>query len=285
MSRRGNTSGRRSNGGGVKAKTKSPATKCQVCNHADVGAINLALARGCAVPLIAGKFKGLSIHSLYRHFHNHISAPVLDRLRVKSLAGIVGKNINLAELTASENQSILAQIVALKASLLGAIQAAEMANTPTVFSSLIGRWTDLIALEARILGQITTGSTTTITNYIQSDSFILIRAMLMEEVRPYPDLARRISLRLLAMETPKDFVDVESIQISGAAGAPETAAAPSATDKPVAPAIEKATGDHATTSQAGASSSVAPATSPVAPPVVIRLEQFASGATVTRLER
>ena len=145
-------------------------------------------------------------------FTAHITGPVLDRLRVKSLAGIVGKNINLAELTASENQSILAQIVALKASLLGAIQAAEMANTPTVFSSLIGRWTDLIALEARILGQVTTGSTTTVTNYIQSDNFILIRALLMTELRPYPDLARRISRGLLAIES-KPVVEVVDAEV------------------------------------------------------------------------
>jgi hypothetical protein len=268
-----------------KAKTKSPSTACRVCNHVDVGTINLALARGAAVPIIAAKFKGLSTHSLYRHFHRHISGPVLDRLRVKSLAGIVGKNINLAELTASENQAILAQIVALKASLLAGVQAAELANAQMVMSSLVGRVTDLLALEARLLGQITTGSQTTIHNYVASDNFVLVRSLLMTKLRPYPALAREISQALLQIEAPKDFVDVESMQVSGTACEAEINAATVDHADHVVPAIETATVENALCAQADASSSTSlPATSPVAPPV-IRLEQVASGATVSRLER
>src|SRR5258708_4117862 len=165
----------------AKAKTKDFSSACTVCNHADCGTINLALARGLAIPIIAAKFKGLSTHSLYRHRASHISAPVLDRLRVRSLAGIVGKNISLATLTATQNQSILPEIVALKAALLAGIQAAERADANMVLSAYVGRLTKLLELEARILQMVQTGSTTTITNYVQSDSFVLIRAMLMQK--------------------------------------------------------------------------------------------------------
>lgn len=259
----------------AKAKTKNPSTKCQVCNHADCGVINLALAQGAAVPLIAARFKGLSTFSLYRHFHNHISAPVLDRLRVRALAGIVGKNISLAELTSAENQSILSQVVVLKASLMGAIQAAERANAGTLMSSLVGRLTDLLALETRILGMVQTGSQTTVHNYIASDNFIQVRAALIAALRPFPDAARAVSRALLQIESPKDIVDVESTQIA---------------DATVVPALEIGTSEADSLPLASATDAEVPpqnlsSAREVSTPPVIRLEQAVDGATVARLER
>jgi hypothetical protein len=162
-----------------------------------------------------------------------------------------------------------------------------MANAPTVFSSLVGRWTDLIALEARILGQITTGSTTTITNYIESDSFILIRAMLMAKLRAHPALAREISLGLLQIESQKEIIDVEATQISGAALESENdVAARAAADESVVPAM---IGEAAPTTQlappATAGEISVPQNPPAARPSAISLEQSVTGATRARLER
>lgn len=183
-------------------------SRCTVCVHADCLVINLALARGASIPLIAGKFKGLSTHALRRHLHAHLAGPVLDRLRVRSLASIVGKNLSLSEIIAESNQTLLARITALEASLLGAIAAAEQKDAGALVSSLTGRLTDLMALEARITSQISTGSMTVVNNYLSSDSFVKLRSTLLSALRPFPAAAKAVSAALLAIESP-DVVDVE----------------------------------------------------------------------------
>jgi hypothetical protein len=196
-------------------RMRGPLT-CKVCTHADVGVINVALARGAAAPTIAAKFPTLSVHSLYRHLKNHLAGPVLDRLRVKSLATIVGKNLTLSEIVANENQTLLAQIIALKSSLLTSIQAAEIAGSGPLVSSLVGRLTDLLALECRILNLVTTGSTTIVNNYIASESFIRCRAAIVSALRPYPDAALAVSRALLQIESqPADVIDAVATDISG----------------------------------------------------------------------
>jgi hypothetical protein len=205
-------------------RMRGPLT-CKVCTHADVGVINVALARGAAAPTIAAKFPTLSVHSLYRHLKNHLAGPVLDRLRVKSLATIVGKNLTLSEIVANENQTLLAQIIALKSSLLTSIQAAEVAGAGTLVSSLVGRLTDLLTLESRILGQVTTGSTTIVNNYIASESFIRCRAAIVSALRPYPDAALAVSRALLQIESQPTDVDVVDAFATDISGSPAEAAA------------------------------------------------------------
>jgi len=201
-------------------KTRGMLT-CTVCKHADVGVINVALARGAAIPTIAARFAPLSIHSLYRHFHRHLSGPVLDRLRVRALATIVGKDLSLREIVENENQTLLAQIIALKSSLLGSIQAAEIAGAGALVFSGVGRLTDLLALESRILGQVTSGSTTIVNNYLASDSFIRIRSALIAALRPYPDAARAVSAALLQIESqPTEVIDAVATDLGSSGTVP-----------------------------------------------------------------
>lgn len=189
---------------------------CKVCKHESVGTINVALARGAAAAMIAAKF-GISRDSVYRHFHRHLSGPVLDRLRVRSLTTIVGKNLSLPEIVANENQTLLAQIIALKASILTSVQAAEIAGEGRLVSSLIGRLTKLLELESRILGQVTTGSVTINNNYLSSESFVRARTAIVSALRPFPQAAVAVSRALLQIET--DVVDVESTDIESGASA------------------------------------------------------------------
>ena len=193
------------------ARAKGFNGQCQVCRHDDCATINLALARGATVPVIRTKWPALSPDALYRHHRKHIPGPVLERLKIKSLGSILGKSLNVAELTDSENQSLLSQIVALKSSLLGALSEAERADAGQLYSSLAGRLTKLIEVEARILGQIQTGSTTTINNYLASGEYVALRSAMIEALRPYPQAAIAVARRLLALEAPKaDIIDVES---------------------------------------------------------------------------
>jgi hypothetical protein len=214
--------------------------RCQVCVHDARMTIDMAMARGCPVPELMKKFPKLSKSSLYRHFHRHIPGPVLDRLKVKSLGSIVGKSLNVAELTDSENQSLLSQVVALKSSLMGAIGAAERNDAGALFSSLAGRLTKLIEVEARILGQIQTGSVTTINNYLASTEYIALRSAMIEALRPYPQAAVAVARKLLALEAPKqiaDVIDVTAINIADGEPA-ELETRPIDSASPSAPAIE-----------------------------------------------
>jgi hypothetical protein len=217
--------------------------RCQVCTHDDRMTIDLALARGATVPVIVTKFPALSKDSLYRHYHRHIPQATLQRLKVKSLAGIIGKNLNVAELTDTENQSILAQIVALKSSLLGAISAAERADAGALFSSLCGRLTKLLEVEARILGQISTGSTTTITNYIASENFVAVRSALIAALHPYPDATKAVARALLALEAPKQIEVIDVTPILIADGEPSPAPDIAGTREGAPPPLAQATGE------------------------------------------
>lgn len=207
--------------------------RCTICVHDDCAIMNLALVKGAPVDAIAKRFPGCSSHALRRHYKNHLPQSVRERLAVQGLAGIVGKGISAANVVEGENALLLPQLIAIKTSLMGAIAAAEREpQGGFLMSSLVGRLTRLLALESQLLGRISSGSTTNVTNYIQSDSFIRIQSALIRALRPYPEAARAVSAALLAIESePKEIevIDVTSTTISGTERVDATSMAEAAT--------------------------------------------------------
>jgi hypothetical protein len=195
--------------------------RCTVCLSDDSATINLAIARGVPVATIHNKWPSLSSASLFRHKANHLPDEILARLKVRSLAHIVGKNISPQEILNDENQSYLATIVAMKAKLLGAIQAAEVAGQGSLVSSLSGRLLDWMSLEGKILGQVSSGGTSIAVNYIASDSFIRVRSAIFQALRKHPAAMADVAAALQALPPETgDVVDVEATIVNGTGEAP-----------------------------------------------------------------
>src|SRR6267143_1149391 len=156
--------------------------QCHCCRHRELAGINLALARGVSVRALASRY-GLSIDSLFRHRQNHLP----PQLRASLIAG-PDLAIDLDKLRETESQSLLANLVNLRGRLFSALDVGEEHGDANMVARIAGQLHNNLELTGKLLGDLTSGSTT-ITNVLIQPQYVDMRVSLVNALRPFPEAA------------------------------------------------------------------------------------------------
>jgi hypothetical protein len=213
-------------------------SRCKICTHPDRGRLDLLLARSVSAVQIAAKVPGVSVHALHRHRARHLPQETLQRLKAQSLRALVGKNVSLAEIRDSEHETLLQTIIALRAEVQGLISQAIYDGNLTTASSLIGRLTDLLALSARIVGEVTSGQTTYNQSIVVSPEYLKLRAVLIKALLPHPAAKRDVARALRELEDPSRIeapIEIEATVVDDPE--PATTGLPPSTDETAIPQV------------------------------------------------
>jgi hypothetical protein len=169
--------------------------RCTVCLHPDRPSIELALSRKAGLKTIAAKF-GLSKTALSRHSTNHMPP------QVKAVMLATGRTtpVDLDELRRTESEGLLATAVALRARLYRQLDMAEEVGDLRAAASLDGRILDSLSFVAKLLGEISTHTQTTITQLTISPEYLSLRAALVQALQPYPEARKAVSQVIRRLE-------------------------------------------------------------------------------------
>jgi hypothetical protein len=168
--------------------------QCHCCRHRELAGINLALARGVSVRALASRY-GLSIDSLFRHRQNHLP----PQLRASLIAG-PDLAIDLDKLRETESQSLLANLVNLRGRLFSALDVGEEHGDANMVARIAGQLHNNLELTGKLLGDLTSGSTT-ITNVLIQPQYVDMRVSLVNALRPFPEAARAVAAVLHTLES------------------------------------------------------------------------------------
>lgn len=168
--------------------------KCTVCHHRELAGINLGLARGVSVRALSTRYK-LHSDALYRHRTNHLP----PQLRASLIAG-PDLDIDLDKLAETEGQSLLANLVALRGRLFSILDVAEEGGDGNMLSRIAGQLHNNLELTGKLLGTLSSGSTT-ITNVLIQPQYIDMRVSLVNALRPFPEAARAVAAALHQIES------------------------------------------------------------------------------------
>ncbi|THD03718.1 hypothetical protein [Rhodanobacter lindaniclasticus] len=175
---------------------------CHTCEHERRPEIELRLASGAPVRVVAAKY-GISKDSLYRHRQLHMPAELVTQLQA------TGRRVNpadLQELKRTESEGLLQNLVherarqqriADKAEAIDDFANATRASVAALKSS---------ELIAKLLGDIKTGNVTT--NILLAPEFHAFRTAVIQALRPYHD-AKLAVLHSLQQLEHREVIDGE----------------------------------------------------------------------------
>jgi hypothetical protein len=167
--------------------------KCWTCSHRERAAIDLAIARRVSMPAISRRYK-ISVDSLYRHAKHHLPA----QLRAQLLAG-PDTAIDLDKLMATESQSWLANLIALRHRLFASLDTAEECGDGAMISKLAAQLHRNLELSGTYLGDLTKGSTS-VTNILLAPQYVEMRVELVRALASYPEARLAVAEVLHALE-------------------------------------------------------------------------------------
>jgi hypothetical protein len=107
----------------------------------------------------------------------------------------------LEALERSEAEGILPQLVAQRAQLQGHIELATSLGDARSALMAESRITANLELVAKLLGQLVQRHETTHTSILLSPDYIRLRQILVETLRPYPEIAAKVAAALRAIES------------------------------------------------------------------------------------
>jgi hypothetical protein len=161
--------------------------RCHVCAHRELAAIDLALARGVSVTALSRRYK-LGPDSIYRHKNNHLPATV----------------------RASESQSLLANLVALRHRLFAALDTAEEYNDAGMLTRVASQLHANLELTGKLLGDLGVGTTTV--NVLVMPQYVELRIALVQALSAFPEAKQAVAQVLYNLESkaaesikPKDL--------------------------------------------------------------------------------
>jgi transposase-like protein len=175
---------------------------CTVCAHRERAAIELGLARGVSMSALARRY-GPGADSLYRRRKKHMPSQLLAQL----LAG-PDCDLDLDQLKAAESQSLLANLVAVRHRLFGALDMAEEMTDGFMLTRVTSQLHTNLELTGKLLGELGIGHTN-VTNVLIMPQYVEMRVALVNALRPHPDAARAVAAVLHAIES-KAAADVEA---------------------------------------------------------------------------
>jgi hypothetical protein len=189
---------------------------CTACSHGERGAIDASLCRGTSYRTLAKRYS-LSVAALGRHRRSHIP----ERLRNKAASlALVGAEVDLDRLRASESENLLAHICNQRAKLYELLDLAEAGGDVKSCCAVHSRISATLELGARVLGEIAGHATTIQNTLVISSEYLALRAALLKALAPSEFRAARqaVSAALRAIEATKlehDAIDAVATPLSG----------------------------------------------------------------------
>ena len=177
---------------------------CRTCRSPNLGEIERLIAAGHELAPLARRF-GLSFDSIRRHKKSHISPERMAQLQGRVIFGRDGIDPDmLAHLRQDESDRLILRLAHTRSELNALAKGAESDKVRVQAFSVLVR---LAEVEARILGEIKTGTTVTNQNLvIQSGSDMAeLRSLIDNALAPFP-AARAALLSALARETPVPLI-------------------------------------------------------------------------------
>ena len=168
---------------------------CGACRHERRHLIDIGLV--CQVPrsTLAARF-GISEDTLARHAANHLPPQV----RAAILTQMNPSEIDLEALHRSESESLLASLISQRARLATMATQALEADLPGVAVRCESAILQNLELVSKLLGQLVHRTEVTSRSILISPDYLRLRAILIEELRPHPEIASRVAQRIAALE-------------------------------------------------------------------------------------
>jgi hypothetical protein len=165
---------------------------CKCCSHGDSGSIDYSLANGAQLTQLSRRF-GVSVDSLKRHRARHLDPSVVAKAKRKKLIG--DSQEALEDLKRDESVNLLARLNLARARLNTAIERAEKLNDNRAIGQLVGRLHENLELVAKLLGDLSSGSTQITNNVlVTSPDYMRLRARLVGILRRHPAALRDVLL-------------------------------------------------------------------------------------------
>ncbi len=177
---------------------------CRVCNHCELATINIGLVEGRSKTAMAVRF-GISIHSLWRHYYNHIPpaarASMLATRQNYSAA-------NLETLRVNEGEGLLANAVEVRRRLYKTAEAAEAVGDFRAATGAYAKILDALNLVGKLLNQFAGHHAQQVNQLVVSPDYLRLRAALINALQPYPDARVAVA---------KVLRDLEAVEVEGTA--------------------------------------------------------------------
>jgi hypothetical protein len=179
---------------------------CRVCNHGELATINIALVEGRSKTAMAVRF-GISIHSLWRHYYNHIP-PAARAQMLATRQDYSAVNIEL--LTRNENEGALANAVEVRRRLYKIAEGAEAAGDFKAATGAYGKILDALNLVGKLLNQFAGHHAQQVNQLVVSPDYLRLRAALINALQPYPEARAAVA---------KVLRDLEAVEVEATNGA------------------------------------------------------------------
>ena len=175
--------------------------RCMVCDSEHRARIELALSKRVSYDRLAKKF-GLSRDAIGRHRRNHLPPTLLASLQAYGKPTAV----DLDELKQSESEGLLQTVAAQRGKLWQTLEICEEMEDWPAATRVHAQLTASLNLLAKILGEIDTGSRTTINQLVVSPEYLTLRSALVQALSPYPDARRAVSEVLRGLEGERPHI-------------------------------------------------------------------------------
>ncbi len=155
---------------------------CSICEHPDRAQVEIGLANGIALRVLAGKY-GLDQTQLCRHRQRHMDADLIARLKTRGHRS----DEELAKIREHESKSLLDHLVWQRGRLYRnadkALEIGDFAGERAAIDSA-GKASERIGKLLGELGSAITINHNTQINLVQSPQWHAIRTALVRELRP-----------------------------------------------------------------------------------------------------
>jgi hypothetical protein len=165
--------------------------------------IERLLARGSARASVGKKF-GIHPDALKRHWQGHVSeeikAAISDELKAAIAAESVKPGVELEKLVVDEDIGLLENLKRVRGVLWKQFDAAAEAGDRAGVGLMSSRLHENLRMAATKTGELQQHAKISVTNVVLSESYLELRAALLQALRPYPEAARAVSAAFRRVE-------------------------------------------------------------------------------------
>jgi hypothetical protein len=162
--------------------------KCTICVHPDRPQIDLAVATGLSMRVIAERFK-VSRDAVWRHRQSHLSVEIRAALALKLLK----KEGDTRQILLTEGANVAEALAAVRAPLFGLFLRAADIQDSRAAAQLAGRLHESLALSAKITGELAPHASVNVTNLVLSIDYQRLRSELLRILARYPEARQEVA--------------------------------------------------------------------------------------------